>query len=87
MGKRVCVCVCVCVCKQNDFSSSMMDAKVKILPEEMVPPRPFHLFTCPEHITSSANQSLALLRSCEDELQTLSSERLQCLQKNIMVGN
>ena len=65
--------------------SSMMEAKVKILPEELLPPKPFHLFTCPEHIVSSANQSLALLRSCENELQTISPERLQSLQKNITV--
>lgn len=65
--------------------SSMMEAKVKILPEELLPPKPFHLFTCPKHIVSSANQSLALLRSCENELQTISPERLQSLQKNITV--
>ena len=65
--------------------SSMMEAKVKILPEELLPPKPFHLFTCPEHIVSSANQSLALLRSCENELQTISPERLRSLQKNITV--
>ena len=68
------------------LSPSMMDAKVKILPEELVPPKPFHLFTCPEHLASSANQSLALLRSCENELQTMSQERLQNLQRNITVS-
>ena len=74
------------VCVYRSLVFSMMEAKVKILPEEVLPPKPFHLFTCPEHVVSSANQSLALLRSCENELQTISSERLQNLQKNITVS-
>jgi len=64
---------------------SMMEAKVKILPEQLLPPKPLHLFTCPEQLTSSANQSLALLRSCENELQTLPAERLKDLQRNLSV--
>ena len=59
---------------------------MKILPEELLPPKPFHLFTCPEHVVSSANQSLALLRSCENELESMSPGRLQNLQKNITVS-
>ena len=81
------MCMCGVACEYNDFLLfSMMEAKVKILPEELLPPKPFHLFTCPEHIVSSATQSLALLRSCENELESMSPGRLQNLQKNITVS-
>ncbi|XP_065897971.1 protein cereblon-like isoform X2 [Dysidea avara] len=67
--------------------NGMMEAKVKILPEQLLPPKPLHLFTCPAHLMSSANQSLALLRSCENELQTLPAERLKHLQRNLSLVN
>ena len=60
---------------------------MKILPEELLPPKPLHLFNCPEHLMSSANQSLALLRSCENELHVLPAERLKYLQRNLNVRN
>ena len=63
---------------------SLMEGSVRILPEEVLPARPFDLFACPAHIYAGCLATQLVARSPECTLHT--RIQLEQCRKRLQVG-
>ena len=64
---------------------STMDARIEILPEKLLPHRPYELFTCPAHVYDGchATQLLARQPDCSEEI----IKRLEVCRRRLQVSH
>ena len=62
-----------------------MDARIEILPERLLPNRPYDLFTCPPHVYDSCHATQQLARQPDCSESTI--RRLEVCRKRLRVSD